>query len=112
MEQEWAAAKFIEAQKFHGMSGADASRHREDADKSNRAEERHKTTEQNKQTENSQEEEDEQYEQELVYDSETEASCDLETEEEKPQDYLIHMLATGGAEAQGCTPCDLSYEYI
>ena len=31
VEQEWAAAKFIEAQKFHGMSGADASRHRGDA---------------------------------------------------------------------------------
>ena len=92
------------------MSDADASRPREEADKADRVEERQKTTKQNKQTENSQEEEDEQYEQELVFDSETEASCDLETGEEKAQDDLIPMPATGGAEALGCTPCDLSYE--
>ena len=89
MEQERAANKFDEAQKSYGMCGADASSQREDADKSNRAEERHKTTQQNKQTED---------------------SCDLKTEEEKPQEDLIHMPTTGGAEAPGCTPCDLTHE--
>ena len=91
VEQEWAGEKFNEAQKSHGMSGADASRPREEADKADRVEERQKTTKHNKQTENSQEEEDEQYE------PEKEASCDLETGEKKTQDHLIPMPATGGA---------------
>ena len=35
VEQKWAADKFDEAQKSYGVSGADASSQREDADKSN-----------------------------------------------------------------------------
>ena len=35
---------------------------------------------------------------------------DPETEDEKPLEGLIPMPTTKGAEALGCTPCDLTHE--
>ena len=58
-----------------------------------------------------QKKQEEQYEQELVFNSEEEEDYrDPETEDEKPQEGLIPMSTTRGAEALGCTPCDLTHE--